>query len=421
MGITVVSASAIATVATSETAASGGSSSGGLDFAALLTQQLTSGKTLANTSSATGLLPDGTKESNADTALGLPGTTAGDKTPGMAQDSLTDPSLNPDAALTAALAAGYLPAPGTSLPAQANSADSGTQGIDGDGRGKATDNSILSLLGGQRIAEDKANDGLLGKRTAGSNEAGESTALATARTASLGTEATAAGQTENSASPSFSSLMENLKGQAAIANSSAADHAGKSPEIIADTAKSTNSTGGDPATTAALQNTALTQGPHRSDETSSTTLQIRTPLQDPRWSQEFSEKIVWAAHNDVHTAQININPPQLGPVQITLSMNGDQLSASFVSAHNEVRQAIEDSLPRLREIFSGAGINLGDANIGAQQQQAGGDKAPQFSGSGRESPRFTDDNAILRTIDHQITPPVPAAIQRGRGLVDLFA
>lgn len=421
MGITVVSASAIATVATSETTASSGSTSGGLDFAALLSEQLASGKALVKTSSTADLIPSGTQESNADTTFALPGTTASDKTPGIAQDPLADPSLNPDAALTAALAAGYLAAPGTSQPAPANSTDSGTQGVDGNGQGKTTDGGILSLLGGQHLAEDKANDGLLGKHTAENNEAGESTTLASARTAALGTEATETGQTENSAPPSFSSLMENLKGQATIPNGSAAEHAGKSPEIIADTAKSANAVAGDPAATAPTQNTALTQGPHRFDDTSSTTLQIRTPLQDPRWSQEFGEKIVWAAHNDVHTAQININPPQLGPVQITLSMNGDQLSASFVSAHNEVRQAIEDSLPRLREIFSGAGINLGDANVGAQQQQAGGDKAPQFSGSGRESPRFTDDNAILRTIDHQITPPVPAAIQRGRGLVDLFA
>lgn len=421
MGITVVSASAIATVATSETAASGGSTSGGLDFAALLSEQLASGKVLANTSAATGLVPDGTQESNADTALGLPGTTASGKAPGIAQDQLTDPSLNPDAALAAALAAGYLPPSGAALPTQANSADSGTQGIDGDGQGKATDSGILSLLSGQHIAEDKANDSLLGKRTAGNNEAGESATLASAQPTSLGTEAADAGKAENSANPSFSSLMENLRSQVTTPSASAADHAGKSPEIIADTAKSASAIAGDPAATSAAQNSALTQPPHHSDEISSTTLQIRTPLQDPRWSQEFGEKIVWAAHNEVHTAQININPPQLGPVQITLSMNGDQLSASFVSAHNEVRQAIEDSLPRLREIFSGAGINLGDANVGAQQQQAGGDKAPQFSGSGRESPRFTDDNAILRTIDQQITPPVPAAIQRGRGLVDLFA
>jgi flagellar hook-length control protein FliK len=412
MGITVVSATA--SVATSETAASGGSTSGGLDFAALLTQQLVSGKVLANASLAAGQKPGNTQELAADATLGLPGTTASDKNPGTGQDQLADLSLTPDAAMTAALAAGYLPPPSTPPSAQTNASDSGTQGIDANG--KNTDGGILSLLSGRHSTDDKANDGLIGKHVTGG-----SASLVATQTTSLATETSKTGPTENSANQSFSSLMENLKSQGVSQNGIAAEHPGKTPEIIADTAKSANATAGDPVTPSTAPNTSLTQGAHHADEASSTALQVRAPLQDPRWSQEFGEKIVWAAHNDLHTAQININPPQLGPVQITLSMNGDQLSASFVSAHNEVRQAIEDSLPRLKEIFSGAGINLGDANVGTQQQQAGGDKAPQFSGSGRESSRFTDDNAILRTIDHQITPPVPAAVQRGRGLVDLFA
>lgn len=142
---------------------------------------------------------------------------------------------------------------------------------------------------------------------------------------------------------------------------------------------------------------------------------VNTPLNDSRWSQDFGDKIVWMARHDRQSAQININPPQLGPVQITLDIRGDQATALFVSAHGEVRQAIESAMPQLREMLSGAGINLGQANVGAQfARQDGGGQQPS------DSSRFSDDNAILHG-DSSQGASAPVAIQRGRGMVDLFA
>lgn len=145
--------------------------------------------------------------------------------------------------------------------------------------------------------------------------------------------------------------------------------------------------------------------------------QVATPLHDRRWAQDFGEKIVWLAKNEQQTAQISINPPQLGPMQISLSLNGDQASAVFASPHAEVRQVIEDALPRLREMLSSAGISLGEANVGAHLPQQNREQAMQFA----NGTRFTNENAILggeiRASGNSGLQPV----QRGRGLVDLFA
>jgi hypothetical protein len=84
---------------------------------------------------------------------------------------------------------------------------------------------------------------------------------------------------------------------------------------------------------------------HRQDAVPNPQTRISTPLHAEAWPQQFGEKVVWMAKNDQQTAQININPPQLGPVQITLSLSGDQATAVFASPHAEVRQAIESSLP----------------------------------------------------------------------------
>lgn len=156
---------------------------------------------------------------------------------------------------------------------------------------------------------------------------------------------------------------------------------------------------------------------NKAEAAAQTKSEITTPLQSNAWSRDFSDKVVWLAKNDQQQAQININPPQLGPIQITLNISGDQASAVFTSAHPEVRQAIENSLPQLKEMLSAAGINLGQADVGANLAQQNRE-APSQSTNGN---RLANENAILpgdgNAGDNKISTP----LQRGRGLVDLFA
>lgn len=150
-------------------------------------------------------------------------------------------------------------------------------------------------------------------------------------------------------------------------------------------------------------------------ETAST---IRTPIDHQQWGKEFGDRIVWLAKSDQQSAQISINPPQLGPVQITLNLNGDQASALFASPHAEVRQAIQDALPQLREMLSSAGISLGQANVGAQLPQQNRDPGTHFADTNRSS----GENAILSPDNGALDGVTGISpIQRGLGLVDLFA
>lgn len=138
---------------------------------------------------------------------------------------------------------------------------------------------------------------------------------------------------------------------------------------------------------------------------------LRTPLNDSRWSQEFGEKIVWMAHNDQQQAQLSLNPANMGPLQITLSLDADKASALFTAATPEVQQAIEDALPRLREMLSAAGISLGQAHVGTQAQQEQGQQ-------GRNPSQGRGDKAILGA---DSSPQPLVTQQRGIGMVDLFA
>lgn len=144
---------------------------------------------------------------------------------------------------------------------------------------------------------------------------------------------------------------------------------------------------------------------------------INAHVHSAAWPQQLGDKIVWLARTEQQTAQLNINPPQLGPLQITLNLSGDQASIAFASPHAEVRQAIESAMPQLKEMLSSAGINLGQSNVGANLSQQRADN-PFSDANGTRS---GDENAILPANDKAASTAGTAVLHRGRGLVDLFA
>jgi flagellar hook-length control protein FliK len=97
----------------------------------------------------------------------------------------------------------------------------------------------------------------------------------------------------------------------------------------------------------------------------------------PAWDQQLGQKVVWMAAGGDQSATLTLNPPDLGPVQVVLTVTNDQADAAFMSAQPEVRQALEAAMPRLREMMSEAGIAFGSATVsaGTQEQQNKGERA----------------------------------------------
>jgi len=163
------------------------------------------------------------------------------------------------------------------------------------------------------------------------------------------------------------------------------------------------------------------QAPTNLDSTASNhqaTLKVDTPVRDHAWANDLGQKVVWLATNDKQSAQLTLNPPHMGPIEISLNVTKDTASAAFVSTNAEVRQTIEAALPRLREMLAGVGIELGQTNVGAESfhQQAGNESARQGT-----TPRWMGDNAILgNDAGRQLSGQLSAA-HRGNGMVDLFA
>ena len=75
---------------------------------------------------------------------------------------------------------------------------------------------------------------------------------------------------------------------------------------------------------------------------------INTPLQEPQWQNEFTSRVAMLTKGGVQTAEIRLNPPHMGPIEVRVVLNDDLANITFTAQHSAVRDAIESSLPRLR-------------------------------------------------------------------------
>lgn len=111
---------------------------------------------------------------------------------------------------------------------------------------------------------------------------------------------------------------------------------------------------------------------------------VATPLHQLGWDADLGRQVVMLARDTqsgMQTAQLRLDPPDLGPLRISLSLNDGLASAVFVSAHASVRQAVEAALPQLSQQLAQAGISLGQTHVG-DQGQAGFSFSEGQGGSG---------------------------------------
>ncbi|CAM4432340.1 hypothetical protein BOPS111487_21035 [Bordetella pseudohinzii] len=151
-------------------------------------------------------------------------------------------------------------------------------------------------------------------------------------------------------------------------------------------------------------------------------LQVNTPVGATQWGQELSRQVLSFSQNlaqGSHTAELRLDPPDLGPLRVTLSLNDGVASASFVSAHAAVRQAVESALPQLHQALSQAGISLGQTHVGDQGQQAMGGQ-PQGQSSGHAPGGQRQDGAYAQGSPQGGTAEAPRA-QAHDGLVNTYA
>jgi flagellar hook-length control protein FliK len=127
--------------------------------------------------------------------------------------------------------------------------------------------------------------------------------------------------------------------------------------------------------------------------------QAQLPLQLTKElaNDQVAEKVQMMMSKNLKNLDIRLDPPELGRMQIRMTMNNDLANVHFTVANPQARDLIEQTLPRLREMLAQQGMQLADSSVQQQssgQQQGGYANADQNgqSGQGRGFSGQSDEN-----------------------------
>lgn len=96
---------------------------------------------------------------------------------------------------------------------------------------------------------------------------------------------------------------------------------------------------------------------------------LATPLQHPRWANDFGQQFLTLTRSGANMpriAELRLDPPDLGPLHISILVSDNVAHAHFVSSHAAVRHAVESALPGLQQLLAQAGISLGQTSVNDQ-------------------------------------------------------
>ncbi|MGZ4976727.1 MAG: flagellar hook-length control protein FliK [Methylobacter sp.] len=90
---------------------------------------------------------------------------------------------------------------------------------------------------------------------------------------------------------------------------------------------------------------------------------ITKPLSHPEWNKDLGDRIVWMSNKAVPSAEIRLNPQHLGPISVRVDVADDQATVVFTAQHAAVRETLEASIPKLREMMGAQQLNLVDVSV----------------------------------------------------------
>jgi flagellar hook-length control protein FliK len=145
------------------------------------------------------------------------------------------------------------------------------------------------------------------------------------------------------------------------------------------------------------------------------TFSLEVPLGQEKWADALGERLTLLLKGDQQVARLRLDPPHLGPLELRVALNHDQASVAFVAQHALVREALEQAIPRLRELLGQQDLQLVDVDV-SQGELAGGrgehESARGSTAPATGAPEHGDgpDVATERVVD----------TRQARRLVDLF-
>ncbi|MFG6440656.1 flagellar hook-length control protein FliK [Roseateles sp. LKC17W] len=143
---------------------------------------------------------------------------------------------------------------------------------------------------------------------------------------------------------------------------------------------------------------------------------VQAHLQGAAFAPELGARVSMLAVDGVQRAELQLNPAEMGPVSVQITVDGSQAQVSFHAAQAQTRAALEQSLPELAAALQGQGLTLSGG--GVFQRSSGDGPAGQARGESGEAGRTRGTGSGGSAGE---PAPTAAPARRTTGLLDTFA
>lgn len=137
------------------------------------------------------------------------------------------------------------------------------------------------------------------------------------------------------------------------------------------------------------------------------------PISHNEWPAALGHRLLWAVGEGMQKAEISVSPQDMGPINVHIRVENDKTEIRFTAAHAQTREALEASIPRLRDMFSQQGLNLSQAQVSSQNSHDTRGRQPDANPA-TSNPSNADGTETQE-------PERARPMQWRRGLVDDYA
>lgn len=100
--------------------------------------------------------------------------------------------------------------------------------------------------------------------------------------------------------------------------------------------------------------------PVRTDGSPLLASRIDSPVNSQEFREQFARQVAGLTVHGQDRAEIRLTPAELGPIRIRLALSADEAMLDISAAHAATRNAIEASMPTLRQMLAEQGLRLAD-------------------------------------------------------------
>jgi len=105
------------------------------------------------------------------------------------------------------------------------------------------------------------------------------------------------------------------------------------------------------------------------DAAPTATLKVTAGVDTPEFGQGLAERVSFMVDNNLNGAKLQVNPPQLGPIEVRIAVQGNHAQVWLTSHSAVTRDALESSSPKLREMLGAQGFGQVTVDISQRSFQ----------------------------------------------------